>query len=168
MTILPLPSRFLPADTAICSYGTLEMQPLSDFNRYSWSNGAMVKRITITTPGTYWLDVIDYKGCKGRDSIIVLLKDCISGFYAPTAFSPNGDGRNDVFRPLLFGRVKSYRFTVYNRWGEVIYQTTEWQRGWDGKIAGVLQNNGVFVWTCTYQLDGDPIKTDKGTVTLIR
>jgi gliding motility-associated-like protein len=167
-TIHPLPQGFLPADTAICSYGSLELKSLADYSRYTWSNGAVVKAITITLPGIYGLEVMDSRGCRGKDTVVVYTKDCLSGFYMPTAFSPNGDGKNDLLRPLLFGNVKSYRFTVYNRWGEVIYQATELQKGWNGKVAGVLQDNSVFVWTCTYQLEGEGVKHEKGTVTLVR
>jgi gliding motility-associated-like protein len=167
-TIHPLPQGFLPADTAICSYSSLELKPSVEYNRYTWSNGTVVKGITITQPGQYSLDVIDSRGCRGKDTVVVSVKDCMSGLYVPTAFSPNRDGKNDLFRPLLFGNVKQFRFTVYNRWGQIIYQTTELQKGWDGRLAGKDAETGVFVWTCAYQLaDGEP-KTEKGTVTLIR
>lgn len=86
----------------------------------------------------------------------------------PTAFTPNGDGKNDQFRPMLFGNVKSYRFTVYNRWGEIVFQTAELQKGWNGKITGLQQETSVFIWTCTYQLEGGEIKQEKGTVMLVR
>jgi gliding motility-associated-like protein len=100
--------------------------------------------------------------------MVILSKDCMSGLYVPTAFTPNGDGKNDVFRPLLFGNVSQYRLTVYNRWGEVVYQTTEPQKGWDGKVAGIQQAPNVFIWTCTYQLEGEAVQNRKGSVTLIR
>jgi gliding motility-associated-like protein len=71
-------------------------------------------------------------------------------------------------RPLLFGNVKSYRFTIYNRWGEIVFQTNELRKGWDGKFAGRLQQTGVFIWICNYQFEGAEDKTQKGTFTLIR
>lgn len=163
-----LPQGFLPADTVICSYGSLELKPSSSFQRYRWSNGATTEKIIVTNPAVYWLEVVDNHGCPGRDSLVIGLKDCLSGFYVPTAFSPNGDGRNDLFRPLLFGNVKQYRFTIYNRWGEVVYQTTELQKGWNGKVTGLQQDNNVFIWTCTYQLEGGEMKQEKGTVMLVR
>lgn len=167
-TIYPLPKNFLPVDTAICSYGTIELSPTTTYNRYLWSNGAATRSITIAQPGAYWLEVTDANTCKGRDSMVVNPKDCLKGFYIPNAFTPNRDGRNDLFRPLLFGIVKQYRFIVFNRWGEIVYQTTELQKGWNGAVQGSTQDTGVFVWTCTYQLEGENVKTEKGTVTLIR
>ena len=166
--IHPLPAGFLPPDTAICSYGSLELKPLRSFQQYLWSTGAAAKTITISRPGFYWLEVKDGNSCRGRDSVTVNPKDCLNGLYVPSAFTPNGDGRNDLFRPLLFGRVQHYHFAVYNRWGTAIYQATDRQKGWDGKLAGRPLEAGVFVWTCTYQLEGRAVQTEKGTVTLVR
>ena len=167
-TILPLPSGFLTQDTAICSYSSLQLKPNASFQSYKWSTGGTTAAITISQPGAYTLIVKDNQGCNGKDTIRIVDKNCLSGFYAPSAFSPNGDGKNDQFRPLLFGNVKSYRFTIYSRWGDVVFQTTELQRGWNGKITGIQQETGVFIWTCTFQLEGEHVKQEKGTVVLMR
>ena len=168
MEFLPLPENFLPADTAICSYGSLTLKPTRTYTSYLWSNNASASAITITQPGEYWLKVEDINGCKGSDTIRVHPKDCMQGFYIPTAFTPDGDGKNDLFRPLLFGQVKKYSFTIYNRWGQVVFQTSELVKGWNGVFAGTKQDSNVFAWTCTYQLEGQEAKTEKGTVMLIR
>ncbi len=164
----PLPAGFLPPDTAICSYGSLELKPRNNFQQYLWSNSEKTKTTTIIRPGLYWLEVSDGNNCRGRDSVTVSPKDCLNGLYVPSAFTPNSDGRNDLFKPLLFGRVQRYHFAVYNRWGTAIYQATDPQKGWDGKVAGRPLEAGVFVWTCTYQLEGGTVQTAKGTVTLVR
>jgi gliding motility-associated-like protein len=166
-TIYPLPQRFLPQDTAICSYGKLDLRTHSFYKTYLWNNGAGTPAITISQPGTYWLQVKDNNNCIGKDSIIVSVKQCMSGLYIPTAFTPNGDGKNDVFRPLLFGNVKHFLFTVYNRWGQIVYQTSELQKGWDGKLTGKPQDTNVFIWTCSYQREGEKENFERGTVTLI-
>ena len=92
----------------------------------------------------------------------------MSGLYIPTAFTPNGDGKNDGLKPLLYGTVKKYRFVVYDRWGHVAFQTTEYTKAWDGTIAGVRQDPNVFIWICTYQLEGEELKNKRGTVMLVR
>ena len=76
---------------------------------------------------------------------------CPLGFYMPTGFTPTRDGRNDLCKPLIYGRVAAYKFALYNRWGQCVFETNKIQEGWDGKIAGVDQNSGVFVWMCSYQ-----------------
>lgn len=167
-TIHPLPMGFLPLDTAICSYGTIELKPTSNYNRYLWSTGGQQSLLRIERPGAYWLEVTDRNGCKGRDTVVVSTKNCLTGFYAPSAFTPNGDRRNDDFKPLLFGVVKKYHLTIYNRWGQVVFSTTEQMKGWDGKVGGTPQRSDVFVWTCTYQFEGENEKTEKGTVMVVR
>jgi gliding motility-associated-like protein len=167
-TINPLPKSFLFADTAICSYGTLELRPALSFSRYVWSSGSIGAIIKVSQPGIYWLEATDANACKGRDSVTVYPKDCMKGFYVPNAFTPNSDGKNDLFRPLLFGTIKKYQFTIFNRWGEVVFQTYVVQNGWDGRSKALPLPSGVFVWTCTYGLEGEAVKSEKGTVVLIR
>ncbi|MCO6496439.1 MAG: gliding motility-associated C-terminal domain-containing protein [Chitinophagaceae bacterium] len=166
--ILRSPSRFLPGDTAICSYGELTISPDAPFRSYKWSTGDFSPAITITEPGLYWLEVKDGNGCIGSDSIIVRKKDCMQGFFMPNAFTPNRDGRNDKIRPLLFGKVISYRFSIYNRWGEKVFTTTDLSQGWDGVYKYKDQDNGVFVWVCYYQVEGEEPQMKKGTLTLLR
>ncbi len=166
--LLSLPKNFLPSDTVICSYGTLKIQPQQSFRQYLWSNNATTPRIEISQPGIYWLQVTDNDNCKGKDSIIVNHKDCMEGLYVPTAFTPNNDGKNDLFKPLLFGKILQYRFTIYNRWGEIIFETYEPSKGWNGTYNGVQLETNVFVWVCSYQLEGEESKTKKGTLLLIR
>jgi gliding motility-associated-like protein len=166
--ILLLPSNFLPADTLLCSYDKLKISPLRSYTSYQWNNGASVSSLTVSQPGNYWLQVKDANGCVGRDSIIIDPKDCMKGCYVPTAFTPNNDGKNDVFRPMLFGNVKKYHLIIYNRWGQIVFQTIELNKAWDGTIAGVQQDSNVFAWICTYQFEGEEVKTEKGTVMLVR
>ena len=166
--ILPAPSNFLGLDTAICGYGELQLKPLTTFNEYSWSTGNNSSSIIIKQPGDYWLQVKDQQGCYGKDTIVVNPKDCLQGFYMPTGFTPNSDGKNDLLRPLLFGNVTQYQFMIYNRWGELIFSSTDKSIGWDGKYKGQPQNGGVFVWMCVYRFEGEETKRESGTCVLIR
>lgn len=167
-TLLPVPAGFLPPDTAICSYGSLQLKPLADYNIYSWSTGGTASSITITQPGTYWLQVTDGNNCRGRDSVLVQPKECMKGFYIPAAFTPNRDGKNDSFMPLLFGNIRQYQFSVYNRWGQVVFSSSIPGQGWDGNFGGIAEPSNVFIWTCHYQLEGEEKKMEKGTVLLVR
>jgi gliding motility-associated-like protein len=92
----------------------------------------------------------------------------MTGVYIPTAFSPNSDRRNDVFKAMVFGIPKKFVLTVYNRWGQIVFYTTEVSKGWDGNVSGVEQTTAVFVWTCRYQLEGAGESYERGTVTLVR
>jgi len=86
----------------------------------------------------------------------------------PTAFTPNGDGKNDIIRPLINGRIILKEFSIYNRNGEKIYTTSTRGDGWDGRIGGLVQNSGVYVWVLqATDTDGRAIFR-KGTLILIR
>lgn len=89
--------------------------------------------------------------------------------YVPTAFSPNRDGRNDVLKAIAYGKVRLVYFTVYNRWGQVVFTTTDFSKGWDGAIGGQPAETGVYVWVikAVDELSGTTI-SDKGTVAVIR
>lgn len=168
LSILPAPAAFLPADTSICTYGDLLIKTNRAYNKYVWSNGAMSSSITVTQPGTYWLQVTDNNGCAGKDTINVIPKECLLGFFMPTGFTPNHDGKNDLLSPILLGDVVKYTFSVYNRWGQLVFQSSDWKQGWDGKYNGIDQPSAVFIWTCIYQFRGESQQYKKGTAVLIR
>lgn len=86
----------------------------------------------------------------------------------PTAFSPNGDGNNDLFRLLGGKGVKSIELSVYNRWGERVFHTTDIKEGWDGTYKGKMQNTGVYAYTLkAFFLNGD-VFNKQGNVTMIK
>jgi gliding motility-associated-like protein len=162
------PTDFLPPDTAICTYESLTLRAKSGYNNYIWSDNSSGPVITIKQPGLYYLEVTDENSCVGTDSILVNSKQCAIGFHIPSAFTPNGDGKNDIFRPLLYGDILAYKFAIYNRWGQPVFQSSDPSKGWDGNVTGVPQDTNTFAWICQYQLAGEPAKTEKGTVVLIR
>jgi gliding motility-associated-like protein len=162
------PGDFLNSSVSKCSYEHVTLSPSKSFFLYSWSNGSTSKSINVSTTGLYWLDVTDNNGCKARDSITVVDAHCPEYFFIPTAFTPNNDAHNDVFKPTFAGPIAGYQFSIYNRWGKLIFSTKDPYTGWNGTLGGVQQPTGVYIWMCSYSLDGHPLKTEKGTVTLIR
>jgi gliding motility-associated-like protein len=88
--------------------------------------------------------------------------------YLPTGFTPNGDGKNDRFRPLTVGIKKINYFRVFNRWGQIVFSSTTLNEGWDGKLGGIEQQGGVYVWMVQGITTDDRVITKKGTVVLIR
>jgi gliding motility-associated-like protein len=160
------PHNFLPADTSICNYGTHIFKPAEEFSDYLWSTGSSNNSIAITTAGEYWLEVRDAYDCVGRDSIRVSVKECLQGFFIPNAFTP--DGKNNTFKPMIFGDIEKYEFTIFNRWGQLIFKSNDPSKGWDGQYGGSTQNTETFVWFCRYKLVNEPVKEQKGVVVLIR
>jgi len=166
--IVQLPSGFLPADTSICSYGTLVIAAKPGFADYLWSNNATSPSITIDKPGSYGLQVTDTNNCVAKNFINISKKDCMLGFYIPNAFTPNNDGKNDVFKPIIFGNIIHYSFMVYNRWGQKVFESNDLLKGWNGTFHGGMPDADIFMWTCSYQLADGNEENKKGTVTLMR
>gem|GEM_PF-5799223 len=164
----PAPVAGLDHDTTLCTGTTRQLSANSGYISYLWNNDSTTSSISVKTPGLYILQVTDKNGCVGADSILLTGKQCLIGCYVPNAFTPNNDGKNDTFRPLLYGNVVHYKFTVFNRWGQQVFQSAEPGKGWDGSIQGVLQPAGTFAWYCTYQLQDEPPQQQNGTVLLIR
>ncbi|AEV99312.1 hypothetical protein Niako_2982 [Niastella koreensis GR20-10] len=165
--MIAAPTEFLPADTTICNKSKYVLKPARTFSSYNWSTGSTGSSVTITQANAYWLEVKDPYQCTGRDTIAITLKDCMRGVYIPNAFTPNNDGRNDVFKPLIFGNLVKYELNVYNRWGQLVFHSTDMRRGWDGIFQGSLQS-GTFVWTCIWQLEDEEVKREKGFVVVVK
>ncbi|HTQ65083.1 MAG TPA: gliding motility-associated C-terminal domain-containing protein [Puia sp.] len=107
-------------------------------------------------------------GC--RDTAIQKLTELRSCYIAvPNAFTPNGDGINDYLYPLNALKAVDLEFKVYNRYGQLVFETRDWTKKWDGTINGKEQDTGTYVWTLQYT-DGETGKKifRKGTSTLIR
>lgn len=166
--MLPAPANFLFADTAICSYGEITLIANQNFTSYLWSTGSFSPGITITQPGIYWLQATDNNNCRATDSVTVLLKECLKGLYVPTAFTPNKDGHNDIFKPMIFGNVAEFEWLIYDRYGQIIFKSVNPAAGWDGTIQGVLQNTGGFIWVCRYRFAGEATQVKKGSFVLLR
>ncbi len=118
---------------------------------------------------TYTLTVSDKKGCFSTNSTyeFVILPE--ASLDVPTAFTPNGDGENDIVFVRGWGIKRLVDFSIYNRWGELVFRTDDINVGWDGYFKGVLQNVETYAWTATVEtyLNGKQIQK-KGFVKLIR
>lgn len=167
VSVLP-PSNFLSEHITKCMNKEVTLMPSENFSAYKWSNGSTAANITVLDGGLYWLDATDINGCIGRDSINVVDSMCPVYFYIPSAFTPNGDGLNDIFRPTFAGSLSGYHLSIYNRWGSIVFDSKNPSDGWNGTSKGYDQPIGVYIWICSYSLDGKAIKREKGTVTLLR
>lgn len=112
--------------------------------------------------------VVDSFGCRQTASKdIVVFPSCY--LAVPTAFTPNGDGKNDFFRVLNAVKAENLELLVFNRWGQLLFKTANWKQGWDGRINGEPQPTGVYVWLLRYTSRDTKKKVEqKGTVTLVR
>ena len=97
----------------------------------------------------------------------MVLVNTANGVGVPSAFSPNGDGFNDVLFVKGYG-IDAINFTIYNRYGEVVFFTTDQSIGWDGTFKNQEENPGVFTWVLNYNLSNGKMGLLKGNTTLIR
>lgn len=124
---------------------------------------------THTVSGTYRYSFLDENDCiVDSFSIDLLIREKCDTVYFPTAFTPNNDNRNDVFKGSNNYSLTRYRLQVFNRWGELVFQTTDRSEGWNGHHKGVPQPTGVYLWIATYTTAAGVSKVQKGTTTLIR
>ena len=168
-TIQPTPALFLPNDILICPYEKVTLLASKNFSSYLWNDGSKSPSITVNKIGVYWLQGTDQFGCIGKDSIYIDAKsNCLVGVFVPNAFTPNSDGKNDVFRPVIYGNILQYDFKIFNRFGAIIFQSSNNSKGWDGRVNGAIIGSNTFAWTLVYQLEGQPVQQQKGVVMLIR
>ncbi|SIN74655.1 T9SS type B sorting domain-containing protein [Chitinophaga niabensis] len=166
--VTPGPQGFLVSDTLMCLRGEIRIPVKGQFVSFHWSDGSNAPQLITRTPGEYWLEVTDQYGCTGRSFVMIGTKDCGWGVYVPTAFTPNNDGLNDLLRPVVMGKVNKYLFSVYDRWGTLVFRSNEVYKGWDGKINQANATAGAYIWSCVYQLEGEPEQIIKGSAVLIR
>ena len=118
---------------------------------------------------TYVLEIENpITGCKNYDTMIVNV-EVVSLLAFPTAFSPNGDGTNDFAYILKHLNIRSLdEFSIYNRFGELIFTTNDFKTFWDGTYKGVAQENGIYIWNIRATTKDDENISRKGNITLIR
>ena len=167
--IRPIPENFVRGNVSFCEGQPTSFSSLLEFPSYFWSTGETTKSIQVTRVGTYWLQVTDASGCKTKEYFQARYKDdCILGIHFPNAFTPNSDGLNDLFKPLVFTPLKSFYMEIYNRFGVKVYESYDGNKGWDGKLRGADCDPGLFVWYTRYQFMDGETHSLKGVVTLIR
>lgn len=145
------------------------IDPGGSYWSYKWYPGMEnTASIFVKKAGVYWLVVKSFaQGCS--DSIPIYVSDlCDPNCFIPNAFSPNGDGSNDFFPPVLIG-VSNYKLGIFNRWGELLYQTDNLSKPWDGYYQNELCHQGVYVYLISFKASksGESYKFS-GTCILLR
>ena len=165
LKVLPLAAPYLGKDTSICLGESITLSP-GVFATYQWQDGSVKNQFVVKQPGTYSVKVTNTCG-SASDAIIITNKDC--NFYFPSAFSPNRDGVNDIFKILTPYTLKEYHLSIYNRWGQKIFESLDYLKGWNGTNNGENAENGGYVWHCelTNPASGNKISRN-GTVLLVR
>lgn len=156
---------YLGQDTTICPGEKLVLSPGS-FSSYKWQDNSAGATYEVTQTGTYSVEVVDADGCVSYDAIDVEVI-CIDIFF-PTGFTPNNDGKNEGFGPggKLNG-VRNYSLKVYSRFGDIVFQSNDPYRQWDGRIKGVQTAAGTYIWHAQYEVSGRK-RSQHGAVVLLK
>ncbi len=143
---------------------------------YTWTPATYLNATNIPNPVGYYpvLDSVRYRvdiqsevGCRGSDDILVWVVNQ-AALFVPTAFTPNGDGMNDILAPIAIGYRNFNFFRIFNRFGELVYSTEDIGRGWDGTWKGRTADVGVYYWVLSSINRFGQEEMQKGDVTLIR
>jgi gliding motility-associated-like protein len=176
VTVLPLPTLSLTKSNDIdCSNNSSRLS-VSGAAQYLWSPGSTLNSSVSSNPlatpvetTTYIVSGTDFNGCANTDSITVLVNNTNKGGYLmPNAFTPNNDGVNDCYGISSWGIILELEFSIYNRWGERVFFTTEPGKCWDGTYKGVKQDPGMFTYSIKAKTSCESMVIRKGVFSLIR
>ena len=163
------PPENLISDTTICGTQIVTILAPPGYDNYEWSTGSNLNYIDVTEPGTYSITITNEHTCQTTDFFNVVTK-CPTGLYIPNAFTPNGDGVNDVFIPFGYN-ITSFHMQIFNRWGQLVFETDNINGGWTGDCKQVECEMGTFVYYIQWTGSQDGVVdggTEIGNVTLIK
>jgi gliding motility-associated-like protein len=154
-------------DTTLCYGNQIILSTREPLTK--WSNAQTGSSLVVKESGTYIATISGTCITSFSDTIQIDFKDCICSLNMPNAFSPNGDNVNDLYGPVYDCPVNDFSMTIFNRWGEKVFETNNIEQIWDGTFMGKEQPIGVFIYKVNYK---DSLKNEKkfitGKVTLIR
>lgn len=142
--------------------------PTTDLSASNIPNPIGIYGSNIGASITYVVTAATIAGCIGSDTITVKVYKTNADIFMPNAFSPNGDGKNDVIRPILIGIKQLVFFRVYNRWGQLVFSTTQAGKGWDGTINGSQQSTENFVYMVQAIDYMGKVISKRGNIVLVR
>lgn len=171
VTELPKAEIEMAAEAILCEGGELDIPAFSFYN-IIWNTGFEGEPITVDTPGIYSASVNSICGTANAD-IVVSEGKCDCPVFVPNSFSPNLDGVNELFKPVFDCEPINYLFTIYNRWGEIVFQTNRTDEGWNGGGEGMeyYVADGVYIWQLKMEstlVSGPDVVDINGFVVILR
>jgi gliding motility-associated-like protein len=178
VTVHDLPIANIQGATGvdICANDTITLVADDAPNlNYTWTpagffyNGNTTATVSanVTFTGYIHLTTKDNWGCINKDSVYVNAKSCCD-IFIPNAFSPNNDGKNDIFRIVSQPNQDIHQFRIVNRWGQTVFQTVSMYIGWDGSFNGKAQDPGTYFYYVKYTCSDGTIKEKSGDFMLVR
>ena len=167
ITIKPSPVIDIVDQLYLCNDPYVILDAYNEGATYEWSNETYASSIEASIAGNYNVTVTNEFGCISNKDIEVFEECDNNVLYLPSAFSPNGDGANDILY-VRGQQIESLDFSVYNRFGELVFKTQDQLIGWDGNYKGKALNNEVFLANLLVTFSNGEQKHIQGDVTLVR
>jgi gliding motility-associated-like protein len=177
VTMLPKIFPFAGRDTVVIINQPLQLTATGGV-RYQWSPAVSLSAANIPNPiaifaeGSFYLhyrvQVFNEAGCSDTAGLNIKVFATLPTVFVPSAFTPNKDGKNDVVKPVAVGMKKIEYFSIYNRWGDLVFTTSTNEHGWDGRVGGRDQGTNTYVWIVKAIDFMGKSYFQKGLVTLIR
>lgn len=168
IAVRPLPIFSLGRDTTMCNGYELPLTAAYRGASYRWSSGTTDSVYIARRSGMYWAEAT-LDGCTFADTLIMLQKICACDIKMPNAFSPNGDGINDVYIPTIKCFPRDYHLSIFNRVGQIVFDTKDYNTRWDGKFNGSPLPVATYYYILSV-FNEDLMQTEKtsGSITLLR
>lgn len=157
----------LGPDQELCPGAIIILNAGDEIFDYVWQDGATGNQYTVAQSGMYSV-VMTVNGCSASDSVLIVDDLCVCEVIGPGAFSPNGDQVNDFFTQLDCTDLSEYTMRIYNRWGELIFETADVFGKWDGTWNGEPAEVGTYIYTMTYTRQDGSTGLTQGNVILLR
>lgn len=167
LSIIDTTLQIVPLTEDFCQYLTAPLTANGNFDLFNWSTGENTQTIIVYSPGIYTVTAInDY--CEVSSSLVI--SPCSLSIFIPNAFTPNGDGLNDYFAISLFNInvIELFNIVIYNRWGQVVFESNDPNFIWDGKINNkIALRSSIYTYVIEYRMKNEGSKFITGTVTVL-
>jgi gliding motility-associated-like protein len=166
--VIPTPTAEFPTQNDTIYFDErINLQAKEGYANYLWNTGDTTSSILVSTEGLYTLQIQTSEGCMAEEKVMMLY--AFVPLDMPNAFSPNGDGLNDTFKPVTYPeKVKSYSMYIYDRWGMQLFFSNEITKGWDGTYQGSSLQPGIYNYVVKYSNPSGAIREKRGGVMVVR
>lgn len=158
----------------LCREDTATLQLPATFSSFLWQPAEWAIRenniLKVFPPKTtlFTLQANSFEHCNLTDTLLVKVKECPISIFFPNAFTPNNDGLNERYKPVITGQLIKYDLSIFNRWGQLVFRTNKPYESWDGTTKNTQIIPGIYTWICNYTFKNRNTRQEKGNIVLIK
>lgn len=136
---------YLGDDRTLCEGEELRLDAATKGVSYLWQDGSRDAILKVPATGRYWVQLSE-AACRASDTVMITFRQCNCTVSLPNAFTPNNDGRNDTYKPVIYGEPENYELNIYNRWGQCVFTSFDPRAGWDGITNNKISDLGTYFY----------------------